>query len=77
MESLFWKKRVNIIEKEYTVSRKKVQNAFECLCFGTPIGGLDQPLSNFKKYSGPDHAKKKLKVEQQQQKNSPQGKMEV
>ena len=64
MESLFWKKRVNIIEKEYTVSRKKVQNASECLCFGTPIGG-------------PDHAKKKLKVEQQQQKNSPQGKMEV
>ena len=47
--------------KKYTVKRQKVQDALECLCFGVPNGGLDQQLTNYKMYGGPDHVQKKLK----------------
>ena len=54
------RKGQNQKSKHYTVKRKSVEDALNCLCYGIPNGGLDKAAPNTYLYTGPNHVHKQL-----------------
>ena len=54
------RKGLNQEYKKYTVDRQTVQAALHGLCYGLPIGGVENQVGNYQKYEGPDHINKPL-----------------
>ena len=48
-------KNKNNSSKRYLACRRRVESALNGLVFGVPSGGIDSPMSGYKKYNGKNH----------------------